>query len=102
MARQAIRNVQCVIGIYLRNPPIADISLECTAWIMLPAPRNNSALNIACVKRWNMDAMYPNPPSCGFMEVQPPKATIIKPICEIVEKASTRLISDCTQATLAA
>ena len=28
--------------------------------------------------------------------------TIKTPICEMVEKASTRLISDCTQATLAA
>lgn len=28
MARQAIRKVICVIGMYLRNPPIADISLE--------------------------------------------------------------------------
>src|SRR3712207_5505567 len=62
MARQAIRNVQWVTGMYLRNPPIADISLECTAWMMLPAPRKSNALNMAWVKRWNMEAMYPNPP----------------------------------------
>ena len=47
----------CVTGIYLRRPPIADISFECTAWMMLPAPRNSSALNMAWVKRWNIEAM---------------------------------------------
>ena len=57
IARQAIRNVMCVIGMYLRKPPIADISLECTAWMILPAPRNSNALNIACVNKWNMEAM---------------------------------------------
>ncbi len=35
-------------------------------------------------------------------DVHTPSATIIKPICEMVEKASTRLMSLCTQATLAA
>ena len=57
MARQAIRKVICVIGIYLRSPPIADISLLCTAWMMLPAPRNSNALNMACVNKWNIPAM---------------------------------------------
>ena len=33
---------------------MADISLECTAWMMHPAPRNSRALNMAWVKRWNM------------------------------------------------
>ena len=47
MARQAMRNVMCVTGIYLRNPPIADISLLWTACMMQPAPRNNKALNMA-------------------------------------------------------
>ena len=31
MARQAIRKVMWVTGMYLRNPPIALISLLCTA-----------------------------------------------------------------------
>ena len=57
MARQAMRNVMCVTGIYRRRPPMADISLLCTAWMMLPAPRNNNALNMAWVNRWNMPAM---------------------------------------------
>ena len=57
MARQAMRNVTWVTGMYLRKPPIVDISLLCTAWIMQPAPRKSNALNMACVKRWNMEAM---------------------------------------------
>ena len=57
MARQAMRNVQWVMGMYLRSPPIALISLLCTAWIMQPAPRKSNALNMAWVKRWNMEAM---------------------------------------------
>ena len=61
--RQATRKVMWVSGMYLRSPPMADISLEWTAWIMQPAPRKRSALNIACVKRWNIEAMYPSPPS---------------------------------------
>ena len=56
MARQATRKVMCVTGMYLRMPPIADISLECTAWMMQPAQRNSSALKKAWVKRWNMAA----------------------------------------------
>ena len=57
MAKQAMRNVTCVTGIYLRKPPITDISLLCTAWMMQPAPRKSKALNMAWVKRWNMEAM---------------------------------------------
>ena len=87
---------------YLRRPPMADISLEWTAWIMQPAPRKRSALNIACVKRWNMEAMYPRPPSCGSEDVQTPRATIMNPICDIVLNASTLFMSLCTQATTAA
>ncbi|CDD24958.1 unknown [Alistipes sp. CAG:29] len=102
MARQATRNVACVTGMYRRRPPMADISLECTAWMMHPAPRNSSALNMACVKRWNIEAMYPSPPVWGSAEVQTPSATIMKPICEMVLNASTRLMSLCTQATTAA
>ena len=54
MAKQAIKKVMCVIGMYLRKPTIALISLLCTAWMMLPAPRNNKALNMAWVNKWNM------------------------------------------------
>ena len=86
----------------MRRPPMADISLEWTAWMIHPAPRNNRALNMACVKRWNIEAMYPSPPACGSAEVLTPSATIIKPICEMVLNASTRLISLWTQATTAA
>ena len=31
MAKQQIKKVMCVMGMYLRNPPIALISLLCTA-----------------------------------------------------------------------
>ena len=57
MARQATRNVAWVTGMRRRSPPMADISFECTAWMMKPAPRKSSALNMACVKRWNIEAM---------------------------------------------
>ena len=100
MARQATRKVACVTGRYLRSPPMWLISLLWTAWMMAPAPRNSKALNMAWVKRWNMEAMYPSP-SCPSMP-ETPRATIMKPIWEMVEKASTRLMSVCTQATTAA
>ena len=57
IARQEIRNVMCVIGMYLRKPPIMAISLLCTAWMMQPAPRNRQALNMAWVNRWNIEAI---------------------------------------------
>ena len=57
MARQEMRNVQWVMGMYLRRPPMSAISLEWTAWMMQPAQRNKQALNMACVNRWNMPAM---------------------------------------------
>ena len=63
MARHATRNVTWVTGMYFLSPPIADISFECTACMMQPAPRKRRALNMACVNRWNMEAMYPSPPS---------------------------------------
>ena len=102
MARQATRKVICVTGMYFRSPPMVDISLECTAWMMQPAPRKSRALNMACVKRWNMEAMYPRPPSCGSADVHTPKATIMNPIWEMVLKASTLFMSLCTHATTAA
>ncbi len=57
IARQATRNVMCVTGMCLRKPPISAISLLCTVWMMAPAPRKSRALNMAWVKRWNMEAM---------------------------------------------
>ena len=51
IAKQAMRNVMLVIFIYLCRLPISFISLECTACITEPAPRNRSALKKACVKR---------------------------------------------------
>ena len=57
MARQAIRKVMWVIGMYLRRPPMVSISLLCTAWMMHPAPKKSRALNMACVNRWNIPAM---------------------------------------------
>ena len=63
IARQATRKVMWVTGMYFLSPPIADISFECTACMMHPAPRNSRALNMAWVNRWNMEAMYPSPPS---------------------------------------
>ena len=52
-----MRKVMWVIGMYLRKPPMADISLLWTAWMIHPAPRKSRALNMAWVKRWNMEAM---------------------------------------------
>ena len=57
IAKQATRKVICVIGICLRKPPIRLISLLCTVWMMAPAPRKSRALNMAWVKRWNIEAM---------------------------------------------
>ena len=57
IAKHAIRKVMCVMGMYLRSQPMADISLLCTAWMIQPAPRNKSALNIAWMEGWNIDAM---------------------------------------------
>ena len=63
IARQAMRNVMCVTGIYFLRPPMCSRSLLCTACMMEPAPRKSSPLNIAWVKRWNIEAMYPRPPA---------------------------------------
>ena len=63
IARHATRNVTWVTGMYFLSPPMADISFECTACMIQPAPRKSRALNIAWVKRWNMEAIYPSPPA---------------------------------------
>ncbi len=73
MARQAIRNVPCVIGILRRSPPISRMSLVCTAWITLPAPRKSSALKQACVARWKSEAV--NPSGCSIRAT--PSASIM-------------------------
>ena len=57
MARQATRKVRCVKGIYLRRPPMRLISLLPMVWMMAPAQRKSRALNMACVKRWNIEAI---------------------------------------------
>ena len=57
-----------------------------------PEPRKSSDLKKACVKRWNMAAV-----------TEPaPRATNMKPSCETVEKASTRLMSLATSPMVAA
>ncbi len=69
----------CVTGMYLRMPPIADISLECTAWMMQPAQRNSSALNMAWVKEVEHRSHVTQSAFVGIrMRYKRPKATIIK------------------------
>ena len=46
-------NVQNVVGMNFRRPPISLMLFECTAWITEPAPRNSRALKNAWVNRWN-------------------------------------------------
>ena len=60
IAKQLMRKVILVIGMYLRRPPIIAISLLWTAWMIQPAPRNKQALNIAWVNKWNILAMKPS------------------------------------------
>src|ERR1044072_9446840 len=55
---------------------------------------------MACVKRWKKDAVKPSPFSPPYPET--PSANIMYPIGEMVEYASTRLISVCVQAITAA
>ena len=61
-ASEPTRNVQKVSGISSRRPPISFMSLEWTAWMTEPAPRNRSALKNACVKRWKNPAVRPAGP----------------------------------------
>ena len=56
-----IMNVQNVIGMYLRRPPMSFfMSKEWCAplWLTDPAPRNRSALKKAWVNRWNTAAVH--------------------------------------------
>ena len=52
-------NVQNVIGMYLRRPPMSFFMSKewCEPeWLTEPAPRNSSALKKAWVKRWKTAA----------------------------------------------
>ena len=62
-----IRNVQKVIGITVRRPPISRMSNVLVAWFTEPLPRNSSALKKACVNRWKIATAYPNTPSASIM-----------------------------------
>ena len=49
-----MRNVQNVIGIVVRRPPMRRMSKVFVAWFTDPLPRKSSALKKACVKRWKI------------------------------------------------
>jgi hypothetical protein len=56
-AREPIKKVQYVMGMYLRRPPILRMSCSwCIPMITEPAARNSSALKKACVIKWKMPA----------------------------------------------
>src|ERR1035438_1189888 len=85
--------VACVMGILSFRPPIFRMSCSPpTAWITDPDPRNSRALKNACVNRWKMATQYAPTPSARNMY----------PSWLTVEYASTRLISFCTSAMVAA
>ena len=68
IASQPNMNVQPVIGITLRSPPILRMSVSpARACITAPAPRNISALKKACVTRWKMPAEYAPTPCARNM-----------------------------------
>ncbi len=54
--RLPITNVQNVIGIDLRRPPMRRISNVFVAWFTEPEPRKSSDLKNACVIRWKIAA----------------------------------------------
>ena len=93
MAAVAMAKVAKVTGIRRARPPILRMSCSPpSAWITLPAPRKRQALKKACVYRWKIATPYAPTPS----------ATNMNPSCEIVEYASTFLMSVCTTAIVAA
>nr|BFE76720.1 hypothetical protein GCM10020092_100210 [Actinoplanes digitatis] len=55
-APRPITKDQNVTGRCARRPPIRDIRLVPTAWMMPPAARKSSALKAAWVSRWNRAA----------------------------------------------
>ena len=53
-ANEPSKQVQYVMGRYLRRPPMFRMSCSwCMAMMTEPAARNSSALKKACVMRWN-------------------------------------------------
>src|ERR1039458_8822671 len=93
MASVAINMVPKVVLIFPCSAPMCCISCwPLMAWITEPAPRNSSALKNAWVKTWKTPAA--NAPT--------PSARNIYPNCDTVEYASTRLMSFCTRAMVAA
>ena len=58
-AREPIMNVQNVVGIRSRSPPMSLMLFECTAWMTEPAPRKSNALKNAWVNRWKIPAVTP-------------------------------------------
>ncbi len=69
-ASDPMMNVQKVIGMNLRRPPMSFFMSNewCDPeWLTDPAPRNSSALKNACVKRWNTAAVHAPQPSAITM-----------------------------------
>ena len=69
---------------YFHSPPILRMSCSwCMPKITLPAPKNKRALKKAWVIKWKM--------AIGYAET--PRAIVMKPNCDKVEYATTRLMS---------
>ena len=84
-----IRKEIVVIGMAFLNPPIFHMEVSpFRLCIILPAPRNKSALDKPCATRCNIAAPAPNEPS----------ESIINPKWLIVEYASMRFMSVATNA----
>ena len=65
-----IMNVQNVMGMNLRSPPMSFFMSKewCEPeWLTDPAPRNSSALKNAWVKRWKTAAVHAPTPSAITM-----------------------------------
>ena len=84
-AAAPITNVQKVSGIDFRRPPISLMLFVWTLWITDPAPRNRSALKNAWVNSWKSPGVKPAVPI--------DRPATMYPSCEIVEYASTFLMS---------
>ena len=68
MASQPMMNVNAVIGMSLRSPPIRRMSCSPSIpWITEPAPRNSSALKKAWVIMWKIAATYAPDPTARNM-----------------------------------
>jgi len=85
--------VKAVTGIAARNAPILRMSCSwCMPWMTEPEPKKRRALKNACVTMWKIAATY----------APEPIAKNMKPSWETVEYASTRLMSCCATAMVAA